>query len=37
LGKAGKELEMVERKAIRRKKNGNNCRGRRNQGKKFRS
>jgi len=37
LGKARKELEMVERKAIRGKKNRNNCRGRRNQGRKFRS
>jgi len=37
LGKAGKELEIVERKAIKGKKNRNNCRKRRNQEKKFRS
>jgi len=37
LGKAGKELEIVKRKAIRRKKDGNNCKERRNQGRKFRS
>jgi len=37
LGKAGKELEIVERKATREKKNENNHRGRRSQGRKFRS
>jgi len=30
LGKAGKELEMVEKKATREKKNKNNCREKRN-------
>jgi len=37
LEKVGKELETVERKAIREKKNRNNYRERRNQGRKFRS
>jgi len=37
LEKAGKELETVERKTIRGKKNRNNCRERRNQGRKFKS
>jgi len=36
LGKVRKELETVEKKAIRGKKNRNNYRGRRNQGRKFR-
>jgi len=37
LGKVGKELEMVERKKIRGKKNRNNHRGRRSRSRKFRS
>jgi len=37
IGKVGKELEMVERKVIRGKKNGNNYREKRNQERKFRS
>jgi len=37
LGKVGKELEIVKRKAIREKKSRNNYKGRRNQGRKFRS